>query len=52
VLEQRVLRSAEAFCRHVAAIHNVDDRTWQASVRELRPTPRAVILHELVILVQ
>ena len=27
----------EAYCRHVATLHNVYDRTWQASVREVHP---------------
>jgi cation diffusion facilitator CzcD-associated flavoprotein CzcO len=32
----------EAFCRHVAAIHRVPDRTWRAAVREVRPEPDSV----------
>jgi hypothetical protein len=32
----------EAFCRHVAAIHDVSERTWQASVHELSPGPDGV----------
>lgn len=27
----------EAYCRHVAVIHHVYDRTWQATVRQVRP---------------
>jgi 2-polyprenyl-6-methoxyphenol hydroxylase-like FAD-dependent oxidoreductase len=31
----------EAFCRHVATVHNVPGRTWQATVREVRADARA-----------
>jgi cation diffusion facilitator CzcD-associated flavoprotein CzcO len=29
----------EAYCRHVATIHHVDDRSWRATVRAIRPEP-------------
>jgi hypothetical protein len=32
----------EAFCRHVATIHGVSERTWRATVRKLDPGPDAV----------
>jgi NADPH-dependent 2,4-dienoyl-CoA reductase/sulfur reductase-like enzyme len=32
----------EAFCRHVATVHQVGRRTWQATVREVRPSAGAV----------
>ena len=32
----------EAYCRHVAATHQVGARTWQAEVRELTPGANAV----------
>ncbi|MFI5617937.1 FAD-dependent monooxygenase [Streptomyces sp. NPDC051567] len=28
----------EAYCAHVASLHHVDERTWRATVREVRPT--------------
>ncbi|MFJ3905486.1 FAD/NAD(P)-binding protein [Streptomyces sp. NPDC090025] len=27
----------EAYCRHIATLHHVDERTWRADVREVRP---------------
>jgi hypothetical protein len=35
----------EAYCRHVAATHHVDERTWRASVRELTPAQDNVTVH-------
>lgn len=32
----------EAYCRHVAALHSVDRRTWRGTVREVRPGSYAV----------
>jgi cation diffusion facilitator CzcD-associated flavoprotein CzcO len=32
----------EAYCRHVAAAHDVYERTWRATVRELIPAPDKV----------
>jgi hypothetical protein len=32
----------EAFCQHVATTHHVSSRTWQATVRAVRPRPGAV----------
>jgi hypothetical protein len=29
----------EAYCRHVATIHHVYDRTWRTTVRAVRPAP-------------
>jgi Pyridine nucleotide-disulphide oxidoreductase len=34
----------EAYCRHVAATHQVDARTWRADVRELAPGADAVLV--------
>jgi 2-polyprenyl-6-methoxyphenol hydroxylase-like FAD-dependent oxidoreductase len=34
----------QAYCRHIAATHQVDGRTWQASVRELIPGADAVLV--------
>ncbi|MER5861484.1 FAD/NAD(P)-binding protein [Streptomyces sp900105245] len=35
----------EAYCRHVATLHHVDERTWRADVRGVRPTADAVTVH-------
>ncbi|MGQ0841201.1 FAD/NAD(P)-binding protein [Actinokineospora sp.] len=35
----------EAYCRHIAAVHGVDTRTHQATVRELHPGADAVRVH-------
>ncbi|MGW3959588.1 FAD-dependent oxidoreductase [Amycolatopsis sp. NPDC005003] len=32
----------EAYCAHLAAVHHVTEKTWRASVREVRPTADAV----------
>ncbi|MCB5165804.1 NAD(P)/FAD-dependent oxidoreductase [Streptomyces bambusae] len=32
----------EAYCRHVATLHHVDERTWQADVRTVTPTADGV----------
>lgn len=32
----------EAFCHHVATVHQVRQRTWPATVREVAPTPESV----------
>ncbi|MFE7132860.1 FAD-dependent oxidoreductase [Streptomyces sp. NPDC057638] len=32
----------EAYCRHIATLHQVDGRTWRATVREVRPSADAV----------
>src|SRR5829696_9400419 len=32
----------EAYCHHLAAVHGVYERTWQAAVREVRPDDGAV----------
>jgi cation diffusion facilitator CzcD-associated flavoprotein CzcO len=34
----------EAFCRHVATIHHVYDRTWQAEVRAVRPDAGGIVV--------
>jgi NADPH-dependent 2,4-dienoyl-CoA reductase/sulfur reductase-like enzyme len=34
----------EAFCRHVAAVHRVPERTWRAAVSTVRPAGHAVTL--------
>ncbi len=35
----------EAFCDHVATVHQVHQRTWPATVREIRPSPTSVVVH-------
>ncbi|WP_256103735.1 FAD-dependent oxidoreductase [Streptomyces sp. ODS05-4] len=32
----------EAYCRHVATLHHVDERTWRATVRDVRPAAETV----------
>ncbi|MFI1888505.1 FAD-dependent oxidoreductase [Streptomyces jumonjinensis] len=32
----------EAYCKHVATLHHVDERTWRGAVREVRPTADSV----------
>ena len=34
----------EAFCEHVSAVHQVRQRTWRATVRDVRPEPGAVVV--------
>jgi cation diffusion facilitator CzcD-associated flavoprotein CzcO len=34
----------EAYCRHVATIHGVDERTWAGSVRSVRPDGDRVLV--------
>ncbi|WP_328972159.1 FAD/NAD(P)-binding protein [Streptomyces sp. NBC_00239] len=34
----------EAYCKHVAGLHHVDEKTWRATVREVRPTDDGVTL--------
>lgn len=34
----------EAFCDHVAAVHQVHQRTWPATVREVRPDAGSVVV--------